>query len=164
MFGWKPFIFAAPNPEHELMPEMSPEQEPDPETLTSGDSDFESAPALKPTGQRKSPDPRNSLIVEKPYLGTKQTQTKQTELIEGGPQFEFEETDELLAKSSYWTGPQPEQPYSPIENLFASIINLNQSTSVNTITMAQPANGPKELNLNKPNTFNGNREGFQKFL
>jgi Domain of unknown function (DUF4939) len=30
--------------------------------------------------------------------------------------------------------------------------------------MAQPANGPKELNLNKPDTFDGNREGFKKFL
>jgi Domain of unknown function (DUF4939) len=30
--------------------------------------------------------------------------------------------------------------------------------------MAQPANGPKELNLNKPDTFNGNRERFKKFL
>jgi hypothetical protein len=30
--------------------------------------------------------------------------------------------------------------------------------------MAQPANGPKELNLDKPNTFDGNREGFKKFL
>jgi hypothetical protein len=30
--------------------------------------------------------------------------------------------------------------------------------------MAQPINGPKELNLNKPNTFDGDREGFKKFL
>jgi hypothetical protein len=30
--------------------------------------------------------------------------------------------------------------------------------------MAQPANGPKELNLNKPDTFDGNREEFKKFL
>jgi hypothetical protein len=53
MFGWKPFTFAAPNPEHELIPETSPKQKPDPETLTSGNSDFESAkesPALEPTG------------------------------------------------------------------------------------------------------------------
>jgi Domain of unknown function (DUF4939) len=149
------------------MPETSPERKLDPETLTSGDSDFESAKeslALKLTGQRKSPDPQIDLIVEKPYLETKQTQTKQTELIEGGPPFEFELTEELLAESSYWTKPQPDQPYSPIKNLFASIINLNQSTSINTITMAQPANGPKELNLNKPDTFDGNREWFKKFL
>jgi Domain of unknown function (DUF4939) len=30
--------------------------------------------------------------------------------------------------------------------------------------MAQSANGPKELNLNKPDTFNGNIEKFKKFL
>jgi Domain of unknown function (DUF4939) len=38
--------------------------------------------------------------------------------------------------------------------------------SINTVTMAQPipTNGSKELNLNKPNTFDGNREGFKKFL
>jgi hypothetical protein len=30
--------------------------------------------------------------------------------------------------------------------------------------MAQPANGPKELNLNKPEAFNGNRDGFKEFL
>jgi hypothetical protein len=51
------------------------------------------------------------------------------ELVEGGPRFEFEETYEPLAKSSYFTKPRPEQPYSPIKNLFASIINFNQSTS-----------------------------------
>jgi hypothetical protein len=74
-------MFAAPNPEHEQMPEMSPEQKPDRETLTPGDSDFESAkesPALEPTGQRESPDPQIYLVAEKPYLGTEQTQTKQT--------------------------------------------------------------------------------------
>jgi Ty3 transposon capsid-like protein len=30
--------------------------------------------------------------------------------------------------------------------------------------MAQPANGPKELNLNKPKAFNGNQDGFKEFL
>jgi Ty3 transposon capsid-like protein len=30
--------------------------------------------------------------------------------------------------------------------------------------MAQPVNGTKELNLNKPEAFNGNRDGFKKFL
>jgi hypothetical protein len=50
MFGQKPFMFAAPNPEHKLTPET---QKLDPETLTSGNSDFESAkesPALELTG------------------------------------------------------------------------------------------------------------------
>jgi Domain of unknown function (DUF4939) len=30
--------------------------------------------------------------------------------------------------------------------------------------MAQPANRTKELNLNKPKTFNSNRDGFKEFL
>jgi hypothetical protein len=30
--------------------------------------------------------------------------------------------------------------------------------------MAQPANGSKELNLNKPDTFDGDQEKFRKFL
>jgi hypothetical protein len=30
--------------------------------------------------------------------------------------------------------------------------------------MAQPANGSKELNLNKPEAFDGNQDGFKKFL
>jgi Ty3 transposon capsid-like protein len=57
------------------------------------------------------------------------------------------------------------QTLSPIKNLFASIIDLNRSMSLRTITMAQPIpNGSKELDLNKPDTFNGDREGFKKFL
>jgi hypothetical protein len=66
-------MFATPKPEHEPMPEMSPEPKPDPETLTSGDSDFESAkesPALEPTGRRESSDPQIELVEEKPYLET----------------------------------------------------------------------------------------------
>jgi hypothetical protein len=72
MFGQKPFMFAASNPEHKPMAEMSPKQKPDPETLTSGNSDFKSAkesPALKPTERRKSPNPQIELVEGKPYLG-----------------------------------------------------------------------------------------------
>jgi hypothetical protein len=36
--------------------------------------------------------------------------------------------------------------------------------NLNTITITQPTNSSKELNLNKPDTFDGNREGFKKFL
>jgi hypothetical protein len=165
MFGWKRFTFAAPNPEHKPTPETSPKRKLDPETLTSGNSDFESAkesPALKPTGRRESPDPQIELVEGKPYLGIEQTKTKRTKLIEGGPLFEFEETYEPLAESSYWTEPRPEQLYSPIKNLIASIQNLNQPTTLNTITMAQPVNGSKELNLNKPNTFDGDRARLGK--
>jgi hypothetical protein len=30
--------------------------------------------------------------------------------------------------------------------------------------MAQPVAGPKELNLNKPEVFDGNQEGFKDFF
>jgi hypothetical protein len=30
--------------------------------------------------------------------------------------------------------------------------------------MAQPVNGTKELNLNKPEALNGNQDGFKKIL
>jgi hypothetical protein len=50
------FKFSAPG--NELMPEPSPERKPNPEIVTSGESDFKSAkgsPALEPTGLRESP-------------------------------------------------------------------------------------------------------------
>jgi hypothetical protein len=69
---------------------MSPEQKPNPEPLTSGDSDFESAtgsPALELTEQGESSQPP----IDK--------------LIEGGPQINFEEEHNPLVKSSYFTEP-----------------------------------------------------------
>jgi Zinc knuckle len=145
------------------MPEPSFKQKPNPEPLTSGDSNFESATASP------APEPTRNLIdmIEGgPQVETKQTWTKQVELIEGGPQinFEEEETHNLLVKSSYFTEPWPDQPYSPIENLFTNIRNFNWPLPINTITMAQPVAGPKELNLNKPEVFDGNQDGFKEFL
>jgi Domain of unknown function (DUF4939) len=134
----RPFQFSAPG--NKLTPEPSPKPKPKPETLTSGDSDFESAtesPASEPT--------RNFI-----------------ELIEGGPQIGFEEHDPLV-KSSYFTEPRPNPRYSPIENLFTTIQKHNQPITLHTI-MAQPVNRTKELNLNKPEAFNGNRDGFKEFL
>jgi Ty3 transposon capsid-like protein/Zinc knuckle len=70
-----------------------------------------------------------------------------------------------LVESSYFTEPHPNQPlYSPIENLFSAIQTFNQPLPIHTITMAQPTNGPKELNLNKPEAFDGNRNNFKDFL
>jgi Domain of unknown function (DUF4939) len=61
--------------------------------------------------------------------------------------------------------PRPNQPlYSPIENLFSAIQTFNQPLPIHTITMAQPTNGTKELNLNKPEVFDGNRNNFKDFL
>jgi Ty3 transposon capsid-like protein len=171
----RPFQFSAP--EYESTPEMSPEQKLNPEPLTSGDSNFESAkgsPALELTGWGENSSPQTTRLGESSHPPIenlvergphhKQTQTKQIELIEGGPQIKFEETHDPLVESSYFTKPQPNPLYSPIENLFTAIQKHNQPITLRTITMAQPANGPKELNLNKPEAFNGNRDGFKEFL
>jgi hypothetical protein len=61
----------------------------------------------------------------------------------------------MLVESSYFTEPRPNPPYSPLENLFSAIQRHNQPI-VQTLTMAQPANRSKELNLNKPEPFDGN--------
>jgi hypothetical protein len=139
-----------------LTPEPSPEQKPNPEPLTSGDSDFESA-----TG---SPAAELTSFIDT-IEGGPQVKTEQTELVEylgGGPQDGFKEHNPLV-KSSYFTKPWPNSPYSPLENLFSTIQRHNQPI-VQTLTMAQPANGSKELNLNKPEAFDGNQDGFKKFL
>jgi hypothetical protein len=80
--------------------------------------------------------PIKELIEEGPQVETEQTQTKQIKLIEGGPQIEFEETHDLLVKSSYFTEPRPNPPYSPIENLFTAIQKHNQPITLCTVTMA----------------------------
>jgi hypothetical protein len=88
--------------------------------------------------------------------------TKFVKYLEGGPQDDFEEHNPLV-KSSYFTKPQPDPPYSPLKNLFSAIQRHNQPI-VQTLTMAQPTNRSKELNLNKPEPFDGNRDGFKKLL
>jgi Domain of unknown function (DUF4939) len=70
-----------------------------------------------------------------------------------------------LVESSYFTEPRPNQPlYSSIENIFSAIQTFNQPLPIHTITMAQPTNRPKELNLNKPEAFDGNQNNFKDFL
>jgi hypothetical protein len=110
------FKFSAPG--NKLMPKPSPEQKSNPEPLTSGDSDFESAtesPAPEPT--RRLFD----IIEGGPQVKTERTRTEQIELIEGGPQLDFKEEHNPLVESSYFTEPQPNPPYSPIENLVTAI-------------------------------------------
>jgi hypothetical protein len=132
------------------MPEPSPERKPNPETLTSGDSDFESAtgsPAHEPTSFI-------DMIEGGPQVETKQIQTELVKYLEGGPQDNFEEHNPPV-ESSYFSEPQPDPPYSPLKNLFSAIQRHNQPI-VQTLTMAQPTNGSKELNLNKPEAFDRN--------
>jgi Domain of unknown function (DUF4939)/Zinc knuckle len=144
------------------MPEPSPKRKPNPEVVTSGKSDFESA-----TGESPAPEPTRRLIDViggPPQVDTEQTKTKTefAEYLEGGPQDEIEEHNPL-DESSYFTEPQPNPPYSPLKNLFSTIQWHNQPV-VQTLTMAQPVNRSKELNLNKPEPFDGNQENFKKFL
>jgi Domain of unknown function (DUF4939) len=158
MTSRRPFQFSAP--EYESTPETSPERKSNPEPLTSGDFDFESAkesPALELTGRGENSSPQTTRLGESSHPLIK-------ELIEGGPQIKFEETHDLLVESSYFTKPQPDPPYSPIKNLFTAIQKHNQPITPCTVTMAQPVDRPKKLNLNKPKAFNGNRDGFEEFL
>jgi hypothetical protein len=92
------------------MPEPSPKHKLNPEVVTSGDSDFESA-----TG---SPAPELTRILINviegpPLVETERTRTEQAEFFEGGPQDNFEENP--LVESSYFTEPQPDQPYSLLD-------------------------------------------------
>jgi hypothetical protein len=90
-----------------------------------------------------------------PQVKTERTErTKFVEYLEGGPQDDFEEHNPLV-ESSYFTKPRPDPPYSPLKNLFSAIQRHNQPI-IQTLTMAQPVNGSKELNLNKPEPFDGN--------
>jgi hypothetical protein len=110
------FKFSAPG--NELTPEPSLEQKPNPEVVTSGESDFESAtgsPAPEPT--RRLID----IIEGGPQVNTERTkQTEFVKYLKGGPQDDIEEHN-LLVESSYFTEPRPDQPYSPIKNLVSAI-------------------------------------------
>jgi Domain of unknown function (DUF4939) len=150
--------------------------------VTSGESDFESAkgsPALEPTGLRESPAyERTGLerelnpLIESLDEGRPRydTEPERATLVEEPTHYLLKNPeDELdldpLVESSYFTEPRPDRPpYSPIENLFSAIQTFNRPLPIHTITMAQPTNGSKELNLNKPDNFDGNRNNFKDFL
>jgi Domain of unknown function (DUF4939) len=128
--------------------------------VTSGESDFESA-----TGESPAPEPTRRLIDVirgPPQVDTERTRTEFAEYLEGGPQDKTEKHNPLV-ESSYFTEPRPNPPYSPLKNIFSAIQRHNQPV-IQTLTMAQPVNGSKELNLNKPKLFDGNRDNFKKFL
>jgi Domain of unknown function (DUF4939) len=156
------FKFSAPG--NESMPEPSPERKPNPEVVTSGESDFQSAkgsPALEPTGLRESPAYERTGLEEELNLLIES-------LDEGRPRYDIEpERASLAEEPTHYLLTEPrlnQSLYSPIENLFSAIQTFNQPLPIQTITMAQPTNRPKELNLNKPETFDGNRNNFKDFL
>jgi Domain of unknown function (DUF4939) len=177
------FKFSAPG--NESTPEPSPERKPNPEVVTPGKSDFESAkgsPALEPTGLRESPATEQTglklelhPLIESLDEGRPcyDTETERATLVEEPTHYLLAETDDKLnldplVESSYFTEPRPSQPlYSPIENIFTAIQNFNQPLPIRTTTMAQPlppTNRTKELNLNKPEVFDGNQNNFNDFL
>jgi hypothetical protein len=150
--------------------------------VTSGESDFESAkgsPALEPTGLRESPaNEQTGLEVElNPLIESLDegqpcynTEHERAALVMEMPHYllvdpEIKTNLDPLVESNYFTEPHPDRPpYSPIENLFTNVLNFNRPLLIHTITMAQPVAGPKELNLNKPKAFDGNRNNFKDFL
>jgi hypothetical protein len=125
----------------------------EPESYTSGESGFESAEeslAPETTGQKESLSLWTKSVEEEPYLETKTT-------------------DDPSVSLSFWTEPRPPlNLYSPIENLFASLLDLNQpllqQNPPNIMATTPTTNGSKELNLNKPDTFNKDQEKFRKLL
>ena len=104
---------------------------------------------LEQTGQEESPSPTEQIIEEEPYQETK------TEL-------------DPLASSTFfrgelWTEPGPLN--SPIKNLISQLLQFQQTNQNPTTNMAAPvSNGAKEIALNKPDLFNGDRDKFKKFL
>ena len=70
-----------------------------------------------------------------------------------------------IIRGELWTEPRP--PNSPIDNLFSQLLEFRsqQNPPTQTNIMATPAtNGTKEIALNKPDAYDGNRENFKKFL
>jgi Domain of unknown function (DUF4939) len=177
------FKFSAPG--NELTPKPSPERKPNPEVVTSGESDFESAkgsPALEPTGLRESPAYKQTrleielnLLIESLDEGRPRydTEPEWAALVEEPTHYLLIDPEDKLdlnplVESSYFTEPRPDRPpYSPIKNLFSAIQTFNRPLPIQTIAMAQPVpstNRVKELNLNKPEAFDGNRNNFKDFL
>ena len=89
-------------------------------------------------------------------------------MIEGEPYQETKTVLDLLASSTFlrgelWTKPRPLN--SPIENLILQLLQFQQTNQNPTTNMAAPiSNGAKEIALNKPDSFNGDRDKFKEFL
>ena len=69
-----------------------------------------------------------------------------------------------IIQGELWTEPRP--PNSPIDNLSQLLeFQSQQNPPTQTNIMATPAtNRTKEIALNKPDAYDGNRENFKKFL
>jgi Retrotransposon gag protein len=135
--------------------------------------------ALEPTGLRESPAYERTGLKEElnPLIESLDegrpcydTEPEQAALAEEPTYYLLADPEDKLdlgplVESSYFTEPRLNQPlYSPIENVFSTIQTFNQSLLIHTITMAQPTNRAKELNLNKPEAFDSSRNNFKDFL
>ena len=160
-FRGRRFGFSAPDPD--LSPKPKWPSDPtghsglrsDPATSVSGESNFESAEeeprCLEQTGQEENPNPKERTIEEELY---QETETKLDPLASS-----------TFLQGELWTKPRP--PISPIKNLFSQLLQYQQTNSniTNINTMATPtSNRIKEIALNKPDSFNGDREKFKEFL
>jgi hypothetical protein len=128
------------------MPKLSSEWKPNPEPLTSGDSDFESA-----TGS-PAPEPTRNLIntIEGgPQVETEQTQTEQVKLIEGGPQIDFEEHNPLVKSSLPNPNPTNHTPLSktflPISKTLTNPFQSTLSLCVRFWFQMSPKSGTIDL-------------------
>ena len=158
------FGFSAPDPDSSPEPKQTSDPtghsgiRSDPATSISGESNFDSAEEeprhLEQTGQEENPNLAEQTIEEEPYQET-DIKTKLDPLASS-----------TFLRGELWTKLRP--PISPIDNLFSQLLQYQQvnpnPTNTNT-NMATPiSNGAKEIALNKPDLFNGDREKFKEFL
>jgi hypothetical protein len=109
-------------PLHDHVISPSPERKPNPEVVTSGESDFESAkgsPALEPTGLRESPAPEPTRRLIDVIEGLPQVDIERAALVEEPTHYlladpEDEHDLDPLVESSYFTEPRPDEPLSKI--------------------------------------------------
>ena len=160
-FKGRHFGFSAPDPDSSPEPEQTSDPtghsglKSNPVTSVSGELNFDSAEEeprhLEQTRQEENPNLAEQMIEEEPYQET----DIETEL-------------DPLASSTFlrgelWTKPRP--PISPIENLFSQLLQYQQMnpnpTNTNINMTAPVSNGAKEIALNKPELFNGDREKIQ---
>ena len=159
MFRGRHFGFSAPDPDSSPKPKRPSDPtghsglRSEPATSVSGELNFESTEEprrLEQTGQEENPNLEEQTIEKEPY---QEIETKLDPLASS-----------TFLRGELWTEPRP--PISPIENLFSQLLQYQQTNpnTTNINTMAAPTNGTKEIALNKPDSFNGDREKFKEFL
>ena len=162
MFRGRCFGFSAPDPDSSPKPEWTSDPtghsglRSNPATSVSGESNFESAEeeprCLEQTRQEKNPNLAEQMIEEEPYWET-DIKTKLDPLASS-----------TILRGELWTEPRP--LISPINNLFSQLLQYQQANlnPTNTNMAAPISNGTKEIALNKPDLFNGDREKFKEFF